>query len=50
MGFDDLMGRMDAARAASLTPPERFFKKAQAKIAFMRQLLVIRPLESCDKR
>jgi len=31
--FDGLMTRMDAARAASLTPPERFFKKAQAKIA-----------------
>jgi hypothetical protein len=30
--FDDLMGRMDVARAASVTPPERFFKKAQAKI------------------
>lgn len=30
--FDGLMMRMDAARAASLTPPERFFKKAQAKI------------------
>ena len=26
------MGRMDAARAASLTPPERFFRKAKAKI------------------
>jgi hypothetical protein len=31
--FDDLMTRMDAARAASLTPPERFFRKAQTKIA-----------------
>jgi DnaJ-domain-containing protein 1 len=30
--FDDLMKRMDAARTASLTPPERFFKKAQTKI------------------
>jgi hypothetical protein len=30
--FDGLMTRMDAARAASLTPPERFFKKAQKKI------------------
>jgi hypothetical protein len=30
--FDDLMGRMDNARAASVTPPERFFKKAKAKI------------------
>jgi len=30
--FDDLMVRMDAARSASLTPPERFFKKARAKI------------------
>lgn len=32
MEFDDLMGRMDAARAASLTPPDRFFNKAKAKI------------------
>ena len=31
--FDHLMTRMDTARAASLTPPERFFKRAQAKIA-----------------
>lgn len=31
--FDDLMTRMDMARAVSLTPPERFFAKAQAKIA-----------------
>jgi len=30
--FDALMERMDAARAASLTAPERFFKKAQKKI------------------
>lgn len=30
--FDDLMARMDAAREASLTPPERFFRKAKAKI------------------
>jgi hypothetical protein len=30
--FDDLMLRMDAARAASLTPPERFFKKTQTKV------------------
>jgi len=30
--FDKLMDRMDAARAASLTAPERFFKKAQKKI------------------
>jgi hypothetical protein len=30
--FDELMTRMDAARAASLTPPERFFKKAQSRI------------------
>lgn len=30
--FDALMERMDAARASSLTPPERFFKKAQKKI------------------
>jgi len=26
------MRRMDNARAASVTPPERFFKKAKAKI------------------
>jgi hypothetical protein len=31
--FDDLMGRMDDARGASLTPPERFFKAAQRKIS-----------------
>jgi hypothetical protein len=30
--FDDLMARVDAARGASLTAPERFFKKAQRKI------------------
>jgi len=30
--FDDLMARMDASRSSSLTVPERFFKKAQAKI------------------
>lgn len=30
--FDSLMERMDAARSSSLTAPERFFKKAQAKI------------------
>lgn len=30
--FDSLMDRMDAARAASVTPPERFFVKAQSKI------------------
>lgn len=30
--FDALMDRMDAARAGSLAPPERFFKKAQEKI------------------
>jgi hypothetical protein len=30
--FDDLMIRMDDARGASLTPPERFFKKAKQKI------------------
>lgn len=29
--FDALMQRMDDARAASLTPPESFFKKAQQK-------------------
>jgi hypothetical protein len=33
-GYDEyaLMERMDIARAASLTAPERFFKKAQKKI------------------
>ncbi len=31
--FVDLMQRMDGARGRSLTPPERFFKKAQAKIS-----------------
>lgn len=30
--FDALMERMDIARAASLTAPDRFFKKAQKKI------------------
>ena len=30
--FEELMKRMDAARSASLTAPERFFKSAQAKI------------------
>lgn len=30
--FDKLMGRMDAAREASLTPPERFFQRARKKI------------------
>lgn len=30
--FDDLMVGMDNARGASLTPPERFFKKAKKKI------------------
>jgi hypothetical protein len=30
--FDDLMARMDAARSASFTPPERFFKRARIKI------------------
>lgn len=30
--FDDLMGRMDDTRGASLTPPERFFKRAKQKI------------------
>jgi hypothetical protein len=30
--FKTLMARMDKARAASLTPPERFFKSAQNKI------------------
>ena len=31
--FEDLMTRRDAARAASITVPERFFRKARAKIA-----------------
>ncbi|MBK9160390.1 MAG: hypothetical protein IPM27_02295 [Nitrosomonadales bacterium] len=31
--FDSLMARMDAIRISSLTPPERFFKKAQKKIS-----------------
>ena len=31
--FANLMDRMDAARAASLTAPERFFRKAQKKIS-----------------
>lgn len=31
--FDGLMVRLDAARGASLTAPERFFRKAQKKIA-----------------
>jgi len=31
--FDDLMKRMDDARGASLTPPERFFKAAQKKVS-----------------
>lgn len=30
--FADLMQRLDAARSASLTAPERFFRKAQAKV------------------
>lgn len=30
--FDELMQRMDEVRSSSLTPPERFFKKAQKKI------------------
>ena len=30
--FDALIERMDTARAGSLTPPDRFFKKAQTKI------------------
>jgi hypothetical protein len=40
LGFDDLnaefaklMDRMDAARAISLTAPERFFRRAQKKVA-----------------
>ena len=31
--FDTLMDRMDAARANSITAPERFFRKAQQKIS-----------------
>ena len=31
--FDDLMLKMDDIRRASLTPPDRFFKKAQKKTA-----------------
>ncbi len=31
--FDDLMRRMDMARAAVLTPPDRFFNKAKAKVS-----------------
>jgi hypothetical protein len=30
--FDHLMTRMDDARASSLTAPERFFRKARAKV------------------
>lgn len=30
--FDDLMSRRDAARNVSSIPPERFFKKARAKV------------------
>jgi hypothetical protein len=30
--FDTLMDKMDTARSSSLTAPERYFKKAQAKI------------------
>ncbi len=30
--FEGLMDRMDAARANSITPPERFFVAAQKKI------------------
>ena len=30
--FDALMAQLDIARSASLTPPERYFKKAQSKI------------------
>ncbi|MBS1842623.1 MAG: hypothetical protein JST77_17480 [Acidobacteria bacterium] len=30
--FDDLMKRHDTARSTSFIPPERFFKKARAKI------------------
>ena len=30
--FDTLMQRMDTARESSLTPPERFFKRAQMKV------------------
>ena len=31
--FADLMQRLDTARSASLTAPERFFRKAQAKVS-----------------
>jgi hypothetical protein len=31
--FTELMDQLDATRAASLTPPERFFRKGQRKIA-----------------
>ncbi|SRR6266851_1990167 len=31
--FDDLMTRMDASRASSLSAPERFFRKAQSKVS-----------------
>ena len=30
--FNELINRMDEARSASLTPPERFFVKAQKKV------------------
>ncbi len=30
--FSGLMTQMDAARSSSLTPPERFFKKARSKV------------------
>lgn len=30
--FDDLMGRLDAARATAPTAPEKFFEKARRKI------------------
>ena len=30
--FDTRMGEMDALRLSSLPPPERFFKRAQAKV------------------
>lgn len=31
--FHSLMDELDSARSTSLTPPERFFKKAQTKIS-----------------
>jgi len=48
--FDDLMVRMDAARSASLTPPERFFKKARAKIKSGDYTFVADSKSSCRWR